>query len=265
MKQFDFYRLQPMPGGAPAAVDVVKRGFSWPGFFFAGVWALAKHLWLHGIVLLVVLVPVNLVSYYAAEEGPFWLWALSALVALGVAVLIGWHGNDWRRGRLAREGFKVAEMIEAENAKEALARATEMDAEIKSAAAPKARRVSVGGMVVSGILLLILIGDIGASMRSEVPMLFSMLLTILVPTVALLIRSFRPPLSFLRGLAVVFGGMFLGMSTVGIELSAMGLNYSDQMVDIIFAVIGIPLLWVGFQRVKQKIPEELNQDTEALR
>src|SRR4030067_341788 len=69
MKQFDLYRLQTVPEGVPGGVDVVKRGFSWPGLLFAGVWALSKHLWLIGIVLIVVRNSREALATAAAEDG----------------------------------------------------------------------------------------------------------------------------------------------------------------------------------------------------
>ena len=116
----------------------------------------------------------------------------------------------------------------------------------------KRRPFSVGGLVVSGLLFLILLGNVGTQFSEEGPVMFSLMLAFAVPAAALLIRSFRPPVGFLRGLAVVFGGMLLGMSTKLIEFSLLIPNYGGQAADIIFAVTGLVLLWVGFKPVKRR-------------
>ena len=42
------YNIYSHPNKVPVAV---KQGFSWPGFFFGGFWALLKGLWVHAIIL----------------------------------------------------------------------------------------------------------------------------------------------------------------------------------------------------------------------
>ena len=66
------------------------------------------------------------------------------------------------------------------------------------------------------------------------------------------IRSFRPPVGFLRGLAVVVGGMFLGMSTRVIDLAGTGAS-GDGASDLVFAAAGILRLWVGFRRARPRV------------
>jgi hypothetical protein len=255
MKQFDLYRLQAVPGGAPGGVEVVKQGFSWPGFLLAGIWALSKHLWLIGIVLIVMMVSLNLTSMYAAEEGPAWLWVLGTVAATGAAAYAGQRGNDWRRHRLETAGFRAAGVIEARNAREALAAAAAEDGEVARtlAASAAARRFSTGGVIVSAVLFVFSITSLVP--RGDMPVLLSMFLTTLFPAVALLVRSFRPPVGFLRGLAVVIGGMFLGVSTRWIDLAGMTGGSGKLVSDLIFAAAGIALLWVGFRRMKPRVLE----------
>jgi hypothetical protein len=252
MKHFDLYRLQAAPGGAPGGVEVVKQGFSWPGFLLAGIWALSRHLWLIGIALIVIMVSLNLTGMYAAEEGPAWLWVLATLAATAVAAWAGQHGNAWRRHRLEAAGFRTAGVIEARNAREALATAAAADGEVAQALAASAtgRRVSTGGAIVSGVLFVLAITSLVP--RGDLPFLLSMFLAMLLPAVALLIRSFRPPVGFLRGLAVVVGGMFLGLSSRVIDLAGTGAS-GDGASDLVFAAAGILLLWVGFRRARPKV------------
>jgi hypothetical protein len=257
MKVFDVYQLQLAPGGTTGGVEVVKRGFSWPGLFFGGLWALSKHLWLHGVLLILIVVPLNLTTLYAAEEGLVWLRALTMLAVLGVCIVVGQNGNEWRRRRLVQAGFRTRAVVEAGNVEEALALAAAEDEGIAIAqAAPGSKRsYSVGGLVVAGILLLSSVSSIASMSRMAGPFLLSVFLAVAVPGVALAIRSFRPPVGFLRGLAVVFGGMCLGLSTRLIEMSLLLPDYDEQMVDLVFFAVGVGLLWIGFKPVKAKVEE----------
>jgi hypothetical protein len=47
---------------------------------------------------------------------------VETVVSLAVAVLIGAHGNDWRRRGLARRGYREAGVVAARSLDEALAR-----------------------------------------------------------------------------------------------------------------------------------------------
>ena len=120
MKRFDVYRHPDKKGGTRGRttfwgsreIEVIKNGFSWPGFFFGPVWALAKRLYPHAAVLIVI--------YVALIAAPLHDWiAISSEIA--VRVLVGLMGNDWRRRELARHGFRLEETVECATDGEALA------------------------------------------------------------------------------------------------------------------------------------------------
>src|SRR3954469_11806067 len=79
----------------------VKRGFSWPGFFFTWIWAFVKRLWLQGgLILGCSLVATMLtLTVLGSERVLFWTFCLI------VGLVVGVNGNAWRTQRLEREGY----------------------------------------------------------------------------------------------------------------------------------------------------------------
>lgn len=108
MKKFDTYRHPEHKGGTRGRttfwgareIEIVKNGFSWPGFFFGPVWALAKRLYPHAAVLL--LIDIGLVVAVRDD-----VLAISGEVA--VKVVVGLMGNAWRRQELSSHGFHLEE------------------------------------------------------------------------------------------------------------------------------------------------------------
>ena len=100
--------------------EVVKRGFSWPGFFFGFIWAFVKKLWVLGAVLLAahVAVPVLEDRYAHGLDLPF------GLLNLVIGLIVGVNGNAWRRRTLERLGYEQREWVEAKTPEEALAALT---------------------------------------------------------------------------------------------------------------------------------------------
>lgn len=96
MKTFDVFEH---PLGAPEAV---KQGFSWPGFFFTWIWALAKGLVAEGVLILVLALVATIVDLGVGAQG-----VLSTLVGLGIAVVVGTSGNGWRATKLVERGYRM--------------------------------------------------------------------------------------------------------------------------------------------------------------
>jgi hypothetical protein len=115
---------------------LVKEGFSWPAFFFGPIWALAHRMWLVAVALvaldLIVSVALDATRISSVTE---------AVISLAIAVLVGAHGNDWRRRSLDRHGFRDAGVVAARNVDEALARY--LDTTILRSAAPRPRTAPV--------------------------------------------------------------------------------------------------------------------------
>lgn len=126
MKQFNVYS-HPVLGP-----QVVKRGFSWPAFFFTGIWALVCKLWARGAIMITVLslswcTSMGGVAMLEEEvetgspEGALvllaMLWPVTALV---VAVVAGVRGNHWRDKQARQQGFDYVKTVPAHSAEAAL-------------------------------------------------------------------------------------------------------------------------------------------------
>jgi xanthosine utilization system XapX-like protein len=91
--------------------EVVKQGFSWPGFWFTWVWAFVKRLPSTGVALLVGLLLLRILV--DAEQPAFAALGLVGILAMSVGV--GFHGNEWREISLRGRGYQLVETIRAEN------------------------------------------------------------------------------------------------------------------------------------------------------
>jgi len=109
----------------------------------------------------------------------------------------------------------------------------------------KVRKYSIGGLIVGGLLSLSTLGNLLMVLRNpKLPPLI--LLVTLVPAVAIIVRSFRPPIGFGRGLIILLGGAFTGQFLFSLRYAA-----SEKLVaNLILGAIGILLLWVGFKKTK---------------
>lgn len=96
---------------------LIKEGFSGPALLFGPLWSLASRLWLVTVALVVVLVALGVALDALAVDD-----LVETVVSLAVAILIGAHGNDWRRRALARRGYREAGVVAAHSIDEALAR-----------------------------------------------------------------------------------------------------------------------------------------------
>ncbi len=95
MQLFDTYR----------GVERVKRGFSWPAFFFTWIWALGHALWFHAIGFLVLFTAVMAVADALERPHPAWAMFMRFLV-LPMAIVFGAHGNRWRAADLRGRGYE---------------------------------------------------------------------------------------------------------------------------------------------------------------
>ena len=95
-KHFDVF-VSPTLG-----MTAIKRGFSWPGFFFTAMWCLVKGLYAYSLLLWLLLIGLRAVA------PDVWLIA-SVAAQLGV----GFMGNEWLRRRATRRGFSLAAAVRA--------------------------------------------------------------------------------------------------------------------------------------------------------
>jgi len=87
----------------------LKRGFSWPGFFFTWIWAFTRRLWLQGAVLLAIGIVIGLIHWKFLSVDPLF----SLLPGLIVMVITGVRGNLWRSRQLERDGYEFVGLVEA--------------------------------------------------------------------------------------------------------------------------------------------------------
>lgn len=86
--------------------EFVEEGFNWKAFIFSGLWALYHRLWLP----LALIVLFNVVTMNMVEAGALTQIGLSIL-QLAVQLFIGFEGNEWRRRKLARQGYVMADIV----------------------------------------------------------------------------------------------------------------------------------------------------------
>ena len=126
----------------------------------------------------------------------------------------------------------------------------------------KARKYSIAGFIFGGLLIFSALGNLLASMRNPELSLLGIFIP-LVPAVAIIVRSFRPPIGFGRGLAIVLGGMLAGQAPMSLKYAAS----QKLWPNLIIGLVGILLLWVGFRKQKKVLerkPETIAETTEQL-
>lgn len=81
-------------------VQLVKEGFSWPAFFFSVLWALWSRLWLVALILFAIEILWGLAAEWLGLHA-----VLNGVVSLGLALAVGFVGNDLKRFGLFRRGY----------------------------------------------------------------------------------------------------------------------------------------------------------------
>ncbi len=87
-------------------IVMLKEGFSWPAGMLGIAWALCHGLWWTALALVVVFSGGIVLLNQLGAGGEAIL-----LVTLGIAVIMGYIGNDLRRVALERDGFKQSEVV----------------------------------------------------------------------------------------------------------------------------------------------------------
>lgn len=114
MKQ---YKVFTHPSGQREAV---KQGWSWPGLFFAGIWALVKRMWGIGIGVFALSFGLGTVMDLVLE--PEAAAVFSAVVGLIIPIFFGAYGNGWRESNLRVRGFTTdGQIVHAPNPDGAIA------------------------------------------------------------------------------------------------------------------------------------------------
>src|SRR5882757_7451106 len=100
-----------------AASVAVKRGFSWPGFFFSWIWALSRGLWLQTCLIFAVSLVIGVLKFTALAGNPL----PCVLLSLALQIFIGINGNSWRSRKLESAGYGFEGLVSATSAASALA------------------------------------------------------------------------------------------------------------------------------------------------
>ena len=111
LREFEIFSKPSLPSIA------VKRGFSWPGFFFTWIWAFTRGLWLQGIILLAIWLSIGLFRGSVLAADPL----LLILPGLIFGVTVGMRGNAWRSRKLERAGYNFTGLVEAKSGASAVA------------------------------------------------------------------------------------------------------------------------------------------------
>jgi len=110
-REFEIFTKPSLPTVA------VKRGFSWPGFFFTWLWAFSRGLWLEGAIILGVCIAIGLLNLVILAVNPL-LVCLPGLISV---LVIGMRGNSWRIRKLEKEGYEFVGLVEARSPASAVA------------------------------------------------------------------------------------------------------------------------------------------------
>lgn len=86
--------------------EVVKSGFSWPGFIFGFIWAFLKRLWIVGAVLLPLDVALRILARYESVAEQVLLGSVLGTLSFVIRLIVGVNGNAWRRRDLKKRGYE---------------------------------------------------------------------------------------------------------------------------------------------------------------
>src|SRR5882757_8901464 len=94
----------------------VKRGFSWPGFFFTWIWAFIAGLWVQGALILLAGIAIPLIRHDFSLRHAL----VTALASLVINIFVGLRGNFWRSRKLERAGYSYEGLVSARSMTAAL-------------------------------------------------------------------------------------------------------------------------------------------------
>ena len=95
----------------------IKEGFCWPAFFFSMLWSLWHHLWLVSLGLAAAYVATGVLVFQSGSNE-----AVAIIITFGIALLLGFMGNDLRRSKLEWRGFAERAIVLARTAEAAVQR-----------------------------------------------------------------------------------------------------------------------------------------------
>ena len=105
MKQYNIY------ANPQGNYEAVKKGWSWPAFFFIFLWAMVKKMWGIGVGVLIALIVVIWISSYIENVSVGESLCFNASLIAGIILAI--KGNKWRGSRLLKRGYEYNEIVTA--------------------------------------------------------------------------------------------------------------------------------------------------------
>lgn len=128
MKTFDVYESK------EGTLEAVKKGWSWPGFFFTWIWCFVKGLGGTGLtILFIIFFDIWIYDSYSVNHSrsgwspeppsspPLAFVIVSYLLPLLVAFWLGFKGNRKRKNKLLEYGYKLKKTVKATNPENAIA------------------------------------------------------------------------------------------------------------------------------------------------
>lgn len=119
--------------------QVVKCGWSWPGFLLTWLWALIQRMWVEAVLLFVAGVLISAVATPGLSVGLWYLsiefWrpavedkgSLPGWAGILIGLIAGFGTNDWKQRRLKRDGFWHETTVPARTRRGALERRLELE------------------------------------------------------------------------------------------------------------------------------------------
>lgn len=115
MKQ---YKVFDHPTGK---IEIVKQGWSWPGFFFTAIWAFFNRMWLIGGVVFAAFFVGTVLGEIAGGETEQDIDLIIDIAILILPIVFGVKGNSWREKNLQGRGYEYRTTVTVANPKGALA------------------------------------------------------------------------------------------------------------------------------------------------
>lgn len=98
----------------------VKKGYSFPGFFFTFIWAFVKKLWLFSFILVGIIIVFTILTtlFFDETTGD----NIARLLNMALAGYVGYKGNDIFGKVLIKRGYVLVGLYEG-NKKQAIDKA----------------------------------------------------------------------------------------------------------------------------------------------
>lgn len=112
------YKIYSNPQGT---LEAVKVGWSWPGFFFSGIWALVKKMWFLGSALIIIFLVLESFVPFSLSPTMSGMEIFINISSLIVSIVFGIKGNEWRETNLQTRGYEFKGTVRAQNGEGAIA------------------------------------------------------------------------------------------------------------------------------------------------